>query len=934
MNEDKILKALNSMLRMTARSSGQVKKVQAVWEELRKSSRKVSSNYLQFRHKIEDLGLDVEEWDDKAMEVIGRTPYVALDFLTYVPRLLEQNPELFEAWLYNLRQMPLKISKKRKDEFLTKFPGYAEIFGKHGFEKNLNSLYRFIGVLDNPDLERYLDIGLNFTLNLQKLKLEESQREALNKVLSNVKNSSGLDSVDSPAIKMMSSQYLLFSRSNKGEKFLDILDQVLAEGNVESWIRMIEETLGEQRKHVSQTDIDERLEGLLDKRIIYAVEYSEVLLVLGSLITDLLGILPENFLLSGAGLSARTTGKQIVLPHYVSIVDHARPSSRYNRLEDIKQNPNATVFAGTSSHESAHIRYGSLVIDWSSYLSNNFDNPTFAKEILNIIEDARVEHHLRADKGGDYKKLIDIKNKCYVRRFSNTSEDFPFFMEQYLWRTKAGFTNAKFDENYKKAEKKFLSGKISSDELIAEGIKTYEDLLLKVVELSLEAKTGDIDDSVKATEEVYQLITKEFSDPSSPLNQSYEQFNQHMQQKGAGGEGGMGEDDPEKMNLGDNEIDFLNPESYAPGARQPGQESPGKEGRGKGGVISISNKDELERLGAEIKKELEAHYQTNEVDKDAVKGKGKTGGGKPGGRGAGGKRGVSRTVRGEPGLEEGFIMLPDEETGYYIHRMDYVLDKRLKSDPSYSQRVPKRIVKEVEQELKRMDENRFEKERSRRIGKLSKKGIKKVIANTIAGKKTKESVFERYRQRERDYAIGILVDSSGSTQNYATQDKRIIDVECEAAYVLGSAATYLGDQTGIYTFTSGDDNPLKIDQVKSFKERWRRAYGRLASVEPTSGTPLHGGIRYMMEDFKNVDAEAKILFVLSDGDPNDMNSALSSIDDAKREGIQVVYLNVNSSKTNNYETIEKHLGKKYSKWFSKAEELPKKIFGLYQNFRT
>ncbi|UNC91572.1 nitric oxide reductase activation protein NorD [Candidatus Contubernalis alkaliaceticus] len=135
-----------------------------------------------------------------------------------------------------------------------------------------------------------------------------------------------------------------------------------------------------------------------------------------------------------------------------------------------------------------------------------------------------------------------------------------------------------------------------------------------------------------------------------------------------------------------------------------------------------------------------------------------------------------------------------------------------------------------------------------------------------------ENLYIWRDKRSRDVAVAFLMDCSGSTIEEISAGKTILDLEKEAVIIMAEALEMLGDNFAVYSFSS--DGRLQVDfqVVKEFDQVYddnvRQRFGSLKSMEMTR---LAAAVRHAVEKMKRVKAAVKLLFILSDGRPYDMD---------------------------------------------------------------
>lgn len=160
-------------------------------------------------------------------------------------------------------------------------------------------------------------------------------------------------------------------------------------------------------------------------------------------------------------------------------------------------------------------------------------------------------------------------------------------------------------------------------------------------------------------------------------------------------------------------------------------------------------------------------------------------------------------------------------------------------------------------------------------------------------------LYTARRQTERDVAALFLLDMSASTdepvapvtRRYTDEDtddwlaawkkrpaapqpkpRRIIDVTKEALVLMAAALEEIGDTYAIYGFSGQGKDNVEFYHVKSFSEVLSPTVkGRIGAIEPKRSTRMGAALRHALEKLKDVACRVKLLVLLSDGFPQDMD---------------------------------------------------------------
>ena len=177
-----------------------------------------------------------------------------------------------------------------------------------------------------------------------------------------------------------------------------------------------------------------------------------------------------------------------------------------------------------------------------------------------------------------------------------------------------------------------------------------------------------------------------------------------------------------------------------------------------------------------------------------------------------------------------------------------------------------------------------------------------------------EKIWWRRNKLERDVAVVFLLDMSASTaeaieEGRPTVDdqdapddpveymmwlrtrreglvrrhyKRIIDLEKESAALLMQALETIGDTYGIYGFSGYGRENVEFYVIKDISESFQdKTKRRIDKITPMHATRMGPAIRHATSKLEAVDNKTKIIFLISDGRPQDRGYS--------REGVEKEY---------------------------------------------
>ena len=137
-----------------------------------------------------------------------------------------------------------------------------------------------------------------------------------------------------------------------------------------------------------------------------------------------------------------------------------------------------------------------------------------------------------------------------------------------------------------------------------------------------------------------------------------------------------------------------------------------------------------------------------------------------------------------------------------------------------------------------------------------------------AGHEGTQRVYIARRRSARELAVMVLLDASLSTDAWV-DDRRVLDVERQAAAIVALALDGLVHELGIAAFSSDTHARCSFVELKRFDEDAARVFARLATLAPTGYTRIGPAIRHGSALLARCHAKKRVLLVLTDGKPSD-----------------------------------------------------------------
>ncbi|MHB8577755.1 MAG: VWA domain-containing protein, partial [Dehalococcoidia bacterium] len=247
------------------------------------------------------------------------------------------------------------------------------------------------------------------------------------------------------------------------------------------------------------------------------------------------------------------------------------------------------------------------------------------------------------------------------------------------------------------------------------------------------------------------------------------------------------------------------------------------------------------------------------------------------------------------------------------------------------------------------------------------------VVERRSGHSGDDKIYWRRNKIERDVAVAFLLDMSASTDEEINRRdrnkdddefdddprrylawwaqkrakelqnpiKRIIDLEKESTVLLMEALETIGDRYGIYGFSGYGRDNVEFYVIKDLNETFNdKIKRRIDKVVPIRSTRMGPAIRHATWKLDHSDAKVKILFLVSDGRPQDhgygrdrtekeyaIHDTKMALNEAKRKGIVPFALTVDRAGHDYLKTMCEDIGYEV---VADIESLPSRLPTLYR----
>ncbi len=204
-----------------------------------------------------------------------------------------------------------------------------------------------------------------------------------------------------------------------------------------------------------------------------------------------------------------------------------------------------------------------------------------------------------------------------------------------------------------------------------------------------------------------------------------------------------------------------------------------------------------------------------------------------------------------------------------------------------------------------------------------------------AGMEGDDRVYIRREKRERDVAAAFLIDISGSTSRELGHGRRVIDIEKEGLVLLCEALDAIGDQFGLYAYSSRGRAMVDFLTIKDFDDRLGASVAhRLGGLAPRHQNRDGAAIRHATAKLLARGAKTRILVLLSDGRPLDdhyqddysLEDTKAALREARQRGVETFCVTIDREAENYLRRM--YAGAQYCV-ISSVEALPTKLPRIY-----
>jgi fructose-specific component phosphotransferase system IIB-like protein len=205
-----------------------------------------------------------------------------------------------------------------------------------------------------------------------------------------------------------------------------------------------------------------------------------------------------------------------------------------------------------------------------------------------------------------------------------------------------------------------------------------------------------------------------------------------------------------------------------------------------------------------------------------------------------------------------------------------------------------------------------------------------------AGSQPDPRINMSHRTDGRNIAVSLVLDLSESlNEKVQGTGQTILELSQEAVSLLAWAVEHLGDPFAISGFHSNTRHDVRYYHIKGYNEAWDDSVkGRIGAMEASFSTRMGAAMRHAGHYLKSQPADKKLMLILTDGEPADIDSkdermliedTRQAVVELERDGIFTYCVSLDP-KADEY--VSDIFGHQYSV-IDRVERLPEKLPELF-----
>ncbi|MEW6323844.1 MAG: VWA domain-containing protein, partial [Nitrospirota bacterium] len=209
--------------------------------------------------------------------------------------------------------------------------------------------------------------------------------------------------------------------------------------------------------------------------------------------------------------------------------------------------------------------------------------------------------------------------------------------------------------------------------------------------------------------------------------------------------------------------------------------------------------------------------------------------------------------------------------------------------------------------FERMRPDRFRRLRRQEQGEeIDLEAAIEAVVDRKAGRSPSQKLYIQRDRRERDVAVALLVDVSGSTGKMLSVGepavgRAIVQIEQESLLLLAEAVQAVGDALAIYAYSGNGREQVDLYRIKEFDEPYTPRIGqRIASMRAMAQNRDGAAVRHATAKLLRREAKTRLLVLLSDSRPFDrdyegayaLGDTRQALEEARRRRVRTFCITV------------------------------------------
>ncbi|MBI3812614.1 MAG: VWA domain-containing protein [Nitrospirae bacterium] len=210
-----------------------------------------------------------------------------------------------------------------------------------------------------------------------------------------------------------------------------------------------------------------------------------------------------------------------------------------------------------------------------------------------------------------------------------------------------------------------------------------------------------------------------------------------------------------------------------------------------------------------------------------------------------------------------------------------------------------------------------------------------------SGRTPQDTLYIKNEKRLRDVLVAFLIDMSGSTsRQIPSARRRVIEVEQEALILMSEALQAVGDTFAIYGFSGDSKDRVDFYIIKDFSDALNtRIHERIGAMRSLNQNRDGAAIRHALTKLEQQPAKTRLLILLSDGKPLDtgyagahsLQDTKMALKEARRRGIHPYCITIDKEASR---YVTEMYGEVSHTIIDQVATLPDKLPRIYRRLTT